>query len=55
MNLYHVNNDKNQYYLLQLSQRGAIMVEQMNDAKLHWDLVTERNLHSHCHRQSIQF
>lgn len=24
MNLYHVNIDKNQYYLLQLSQRGAI-------------------------------
>lgn len=55
INLYQVNNDKNQYYLLQLSQRGDIMVEQMNEAKLHRDLVTGRNLHIHCHTQSIQF
>lgn len=31
------------------------MVEQMNEAKLHWDLVTEQILHSHCHTRPIQF
>lgn len=34
INLYQVNNDKNQYYLLQLSQKGDIMVEQMNKGTL---------------------